>query len=136
MAAKKKITKKMAKEIFKKVIGSSSDANIENLGDQMRDNWKMSSGLITVYCAYEVTWSPLGLIDNRDGEYIEVTISAGSDDSKIFINPETLEEDPDYTYEKKNKQWRTDVADYLQERCLAVVSEDVAVRERLDRVEI
>ncbi len=136
MAVKKRITKKMAKEIFKKVIGSASDANIENLSDQMGDKWKMFSGLITVYCAYEAAWSPLGLINNRDGEYIEVTISAGYAESKIFINPETLEEDQDYTYEKKNRQWRTDVADYLQERCLAVVSEDTAARERLNRIEI
>ena len=71
-----------------------------------------------------------------DGEYIEVTISTEYNESKIYINPETLEEEPNYTYKKNDRQWRSGIADYLQERCLAVVSEEAADRERLDRVEI
>ena len=135
MAGKKRITKKMAKGIFKKVIGLASDVNIENLSNRFRDEWKITSGIITVYCAYESAWSPIGIM-HIDGEYIEVTISTEYNESKIYINPETLEEDPIYTYKENDRQWRRGIADYLQERCLAVVSEEVADRERLDRVEI
>ena len=135
MAGKKRITKKMAKGIFKKVIGLASDVNIENLSNRFRDEWKITSGIITVYCAYESAWSPIGFM-HIDGEYIEVTISTEYNESKIYINPETLEEEPNYTYKKNDRQWRSGIADYLQERCLAVVSEEAADRERLDRVEI
>ena len=71
-----------------------------------------------------------------DGEYIEVTISTEYNESKIYINPETLEEDPIYTYKENDRQWRRGIADYLQERCLAVVSEEAVDRERVERVEI
>lgn len=135
MAMKKRITKKMAKEIFRRIIGIANDDNIENLSDRFRDEWKITSGIITVYCAYESAWSPTGIM-HRDGEYIEVTISTEYNESKIYINPETLEEDPIYTYKENDRQWRRGIADYLQERCLAVVSEEAVDRERLDRVEI
>ena len=40
MATKKRITKKVAKKIFKTIIGIANDANIENLSDRFRDEWK------------------------------------------------------------------------------------------------
>ncbi|HJA81816.1 MAG TPA: hypothetical protein H9776_08770 [Candidatus Mediterraneibacter intestinipullorum] len=135
MAMKKRITKKMAKEIFRRIIGIADDNNIENLSDRFRDEWKITSGIITVYCAYESAWSPIGIM-HIDGEYIEVTISTEYNESKIYINPETLEEDPIYTYKENDRQWRRGIADYLQERCLAVVSEEAVDRERVERVEI
>ena len=42
MAMKKRITKKMAKEIFRRIIGIADDNNIENLSDRFRDEWKIT----------------------------------------------------------------------------------------------
>ena len=95
-ARKKRITKKMASEICKKVVGT--DKGLYKVQDTVRDRWELRTGMITVSLAYESLYNTFS--KTMDGNYIEVQVTVnGSDMTYIFFDPESLEKNSEYTFE-------------------------------------
>ena len=102
-ARKKRITKKMASEICKKVVGT--DKGLYKVQDTVRDKWELRVGMIAVSLAYESLYNTFS--QAMDGNYIEVhVIVNASDMTYIFFDPESLEENSEYTSEWNWKNMR------------------------------
>ena len=94
-ARKKRITKKMASEICKKVVGT--DKGLDKDQDSARDRWWLKVGMITVSLAYEPSYTLSGTMD---GNYIKVEVTVNQNETTyIFFDPESLEENFEYTSE-------------------------------------
>ncbi len=115
---KKRITKKTAEAIFKKIAGTSK--GMENLSDHVRDMWKIKMGMIAVYCSYEGIYSTFGI--RRDGEHIKVYIEIEEVcKSDLVFDPETLETDNMYTIDQALRQEKENIKEYLDEQGLVPV---------------
>ena len=115
---KKRITKKTAEAIFKKIAGTSK--GMENLSDDVRDMWKIKMGMIAVYCSYEGIYSTFGI--RRDGEHIKVYIEIEEAASQtLYLDPETLETDNMYTINQALRQEKENIKEYLDEQGLVPV---------------
>ena len=115
---KKRITKKTAEAIFKKIAGTSK--GMENLSDDVRDMWKIKMGMIAVYCSYEGIYSTFGI--RRDGEHIKVYIEIEEAASQtLYLDPETLETDNMYTIDQALRQEKENIKEYLDEQGLVPV---------------
>ena len=90
---KKKLTKKMATELFKKVIGISS--GIKFTGDDQLDQWTVYSGSLQATCSWEVEYGLAGV--PFQGDRLEMSLTIGEMFYRYFYyNSETLEEDTEY----------------------------------------
>lgn len=122
--SKKKLTKKMAKEIFQRIIGSVREDNIENLSDQTRNKYGMSIAMIKAYCFYETAWD---FVTGRrsEGDHIKVCVEfdGSGNESVFYIDPVTLEIDVEYTEKKIKESRKREIMDYLEDRGLVLVSE-------------
>lgn len=115
---KKRIAKKTAEAIFRKIAGTSK--GIENLSDEIKDVWKIKMGMIAVYCFYEGVYSTCGR--RRDGEHIEVYIEIDELQSKtLYLDPKTLEIDNMYTCEQNFQEMKGNIREYLDEQGLVPV---------------
>lgn len=128
MAVKKRLTQKVAKEIFKKALGSASDANIENISDKRMDEYKMVLGMVTAHCSYEDDYTPGGR--RVDGEHIKLSMWIHDVTVELYFDSDTLEIDIVYTREKHEKTREYTVVDFLYERNLMAVSKEGHLEEK------
>lgn len=129
--AKKRLTREIARYLFREVLGQVANAEIENLSDHVRNKWGINNGILKIFCFYEPVWDFSGY--RGEGDHIEVYIDAMGNESRIYFDPETLAVDEEYTYEKNQMYWKKNVSDYLEDRNLVLVSEEDQVRANIYR---
>ncbi len=84
----KRITKKMASELCKKVVGT--DKGIYKCLDTCLDCWILKIGVLVVSVAYENSYDTFS--KRVDGNRIEVTVCVNcAETSYIYFDPDTLE---------------------------------------------
>lgn len=100
---KKRITKKMASEICKKVVGT--DKGLFKIQDSSVERWELRIGMINVNLAYESIYDTFS--QRVDGKYIEVRVTVNnSDGAYLFFDPESLGIDSEYTdqWNRENRE--------------------------------
>ena len=106
MEMKIRITKKIASEIFKMVVGT--DKGMEKFQKGIEDVWVIELGIITITLREELKYDLFG---NRvEGEHWIVYIyTIYGEDTHVYIDKQTLKIDDFYTQEKlreREESWK------------------------------